>query len=75
MRQHFVISAVWAGTVFGLRLWQLSAPQRSVAEHIYGILEYFIVVLDDAYALLEYSYVTLYKIQLKKSYFWRVSEV
>ena len=25
MTQHFVISAFWAGTVFGPRLWQLSA--------------------------------------------------
>ena len=30
---HFVISAVWAGTVFGPRLWQLSARRRLLAAY------------------------------------------
>ena len=31
MTWYFVISAVWAGAVFGPRLWQLSARRRSLA--------------------------------------------
>ena len=33
MTRHFVISAVWAGTVFGPHLWQLSARRHSLAEY------------------------------------------
>ena len=32
MTWHFVISAVWAGTAFGPRLWQLSVRQRSLTD-------------------------------------------